>query len=505
MKIKNAKTKVGLSLLSAGMLLLVGCSEEGSSGSDGESGSSLDSIDVMTMSYEPDPTQNDSPVVKELEELTGKKINLLFIPSTTYGDRFNVTLASGNLPHVMLGDKSPSYISAVRDGAFWDLTDYLDDYENLQINDIVKENVSIDGRIYGIPRARPLGRNAAVIRKDWLENVGMEMPETIDDFHAILKAFTEDDPDGNGEDDTYGMAISMHEEPWNIMQTWFGAPNKWGFDDSGELIPDFTTDEYREALEWFNQIYDEGLINEDFAIMDPTQWTNPMINGEVGIIVDVADTSGRLQKGMVEKDPELDDVLDVFGAVSGDHGLVTKPTTGYHSVFSISTTSVKTEEELKEVLSFLNDLNSEEGQILAMNGIEGRHYELDNGVFTDLTLEDESLKQEFQSLNQMQMYLPEEKFLKPEETALQARSKQVMDENEAIVLPDPAYPLVSKIYAQRGQQLDNIIGDARIKYIIGELDDAGFDEAIETWMNSGGEDYVKEINELYAEAQSSKE
>ncbi|MDQ0207652.1 extracellular solute-binding protein [Alkalicoccobacillus murimartini] len=505
MKKKNTKTKVSLSLLSAGMLLLVGCSEEGSSGNNGEDGSAIETIDIMTMSYTPEPPQNDSPVIKELEELTGKKMNMLFVPSTTYGDRFNVTLASGSLPHVMLGDKSPSYISAVRDGAFWDLTDYLDDYENLKINDIVKENVSIEGRIYGIPRARPLGRNAVVIRKDWLENVGMDMPETIDDFYDVLKAFTEDDPDGNGENDTYGMAISEHEEPWNIMQTWFGAPNKWGFDDNGELIPDFTTDEYREALEWFNQIYDEGLINEDFAIMDPTQWTNPMINEEVGIIVDVADTAGRLHKAMVDKDPELDDVLDVFGAVSGDHGLVTKPTTGYHSVFSISTTSVKSEEELKEVLAFLNDLNSEEAQNLTINGIEGVHYELENGELNDLTVDDEKSRNEFQDLNQIQMYLPEEKFHKPEQTDLAIRSQEVMIENEDIVLPDPAYPLVSKIYAQRGQQLDNIIGDARIKYIIGELDDAGFEDAIDTWMSSGGEDYVKEINELYKEAQSVKE
>lgn len=499
---RGKKAKLGLSLLSAGVVLLVGCSEKGTSTNDGEGGAAIDTIDIMTMSYTPEPPQNDSPVIKELEELTGKKMNMLFVPSTTYGDRFNVTLASGNLPHVMLGDKSPSYISAVRDGAFWDLTDYLDEYENLKVNDIVKENVSIEGRIYGIPRARPLGRNAVVIRKDWLENLGLDMPETVDDFYEVLKAFTYDDPDGNGEDDTYGMAISEFEGPWDIMQTWFGAPNKWGFDEGGELIPDFTTDEYRDAITWFNQIYEEGLINEDFAIMDPTQWTNPMVNEEVGLIVDVADTAGRVNKAMTDRDPELDDVLDVFGAVSGDHGLVTKPTTGYHSVFSVSKTSVKTEEELKEVLQFLNDLNSEEAQNLTINGIEGRHYEVEDGNLVSLVADDEKMRNEFQDLNQIQMYLPEEKFLKPEESELTKRSNEVMVQNEEIVLPDPAYPLVSKIYAQRGQQLDNIIGDARIQYIIGELDDAGFDEAIQTWMNSGGEDYVKEINELYKESQS---
>src|SRR5690625_5188612 len=103
----------------------------------------------------------------------------------------------------MLASKSPSFIQAARDGAFWDITDYIDDYENLsQLNDIIRNNISIDGKIYGLPRTRPLGREAVSIRKDWLENLGLDMPETIDDFYEVLKAFTNDDPDGNGEDDT---------------------------------------------------------------------------------------------------------------------------------------------------------------------------------------------------------------------------------------------------------------------------------------------------------------
>jgi putative aldouronate transport system substrate-binding protein len=56
------------------------------------------------------------------------------------------------------------------------------------------------------------------------------------------------------------------------------------------------------------------------------------------------------------------------------------------------------------------------------------------------------------------------------------------------------------VYAQVGQQLDNIIGDARIQYIVGQIDDAGFDAAIELWKKTGGDDYIREINELYKAA-----
>ena len=86
----------------------------------------------------------------------------------------------------------------------------------------------------------------------------------------MLKAFTTDDPDGNGKDDTYGLVASKFNGPWDNMQIWFGAPNKWGDDGSGNLIPAHETPEYMEALKFFRQIYSEGLVNKDFAVMDAT-------------------------------------------------------------------------------------------------------------------------------------------------------------------------------------------------------------------------------------------
>lgn len=70
------------------------------------------------------------------------------------------------------------------------------------------------------------------------------------------------------------------------------------------------------------------------------------------------------------------------------------------------------------------------------------------------------------------------------------------------VLTNPAEPLVSEVYGRVGQQLDNIIGDARIQYIVGQINDEEFDAAIDLWMRSGGEEYIQEINELYEAAKA---
>ncbi|MNL65456.1 Lipoprotein LipO precursor [compost metagenome] len=69
------------------------------------------------------------------------------------------------------------------------------------------------------------------------------------------------------------------------------------------------------------------------------------------------------------------------------------------------------------------------------------------------------------------------------------------------IVSNPAEPLISSVYNQKGPQLENIINDARIKFIVGQIDEAGLRSAFETWKKSGGDDLVKEMNELYTAAQ----
>jgi putative aldouronate transport system substrate-binding protein len=487
--------------------LLVGCSTESSN----ESKSSSDvgksdklELTIMTQLHGPDAPKDDSPAEKAIEEFTNSSLKMEWVPASNYDERFNITVASGKIPHIIVANPSdPSFIQAAKDGAFWDLTDFLADYENLsQLNEIVAKNISVEGRIYGLPRSRPLGRNGVVIRKDWLQNLGLEIPKNTDEFYNVLKAFTNDDPDGNGKDDTYGMTVTNMDSPWNEMQIWFGAPNEWGLDENGKLQPNFMTKEYREALKFFKKLYDEGLVNEDFAVRDVTDWSKAMINGESGLALRVADEASIIQASITEANPELTDVIDVFGAVEGPNGHFAPPTTGFNRILAISKTSVKTEEELKNVLAFLDKLNTEEGQRLGVNGVEGRHYEVVDGKFNPLTKDDKRLLTEHAMFGQIMMAIPEERHLK-ESTPLIGKQDQVMKDNLEIVVGNPAQPLIagSETYAKVGSQLDNIIKDARIKYIVGQIDEKGLDEAIALWERSGGKEFIKEINEAYEKSQ----
>jgi len=457
-------------------------------------------LTIMVPAFKTELPDDNSPVIKKLEEYTNTDITMQFVPNSSYPDKMNITLASGQLPHIMVADRgNASFINAARNGAFWELGPYLKDYPNLsQANPIVLNNSSIDGKIYGIYRERVLGRMGVTLNKDWMSKLGLEAPKTIDEFYNILKAFKEQDPDGDGKDDTYGVVITKYAGPWDIMQVWFGAPNKWGEDANGKLVPTHMTPEYKEALAFFRKLYAEGLVNQDFAVMDSAVWNDPFVNGEAGAFVDVADNARRLNDKMQTQYGKRDESYTaVFQAPVGPKGHRDMPTSGYSGVLAISKSAVKTEEELKRVLKFLDQLNDAEMQTLLSYGIEGRHYEMQNGHIKVLTTpEDVGKVKELESMNQMLMFIgPDMPTLEP--TPINTEVDKVQKANDSIVVANPAEPLISEVYAQKGQQLDNIIADARIQYIVGQIDENGLKAAHDLWLSTGGQDYIDEINKLY--------
>jgi putative aldouronate transport system substrate-binding protein len=238
-----------------------------------------------------------------IEKLTGKKLEITWVPNANYADRTNVVLAGGNIPEVMVVQgKVPSFVSAAQAGAFWDLTDKLGKYPNLTAqNKQVLKNSSINGKVYGVFRSREIMRTAVFIRKDWLEKLHLQVPETTDDLYKVAKAFTEQDPDGNGKKDTSGIIIPKwpaaygSASPYDVIETWFGAPNAWGQVD-GKLKPGFDTQQFLEADRYIKKMVDEKIINPDYATLSSDKWNDTFFNGKGGIVIDVGSRALLVQK-----------------------------------------------------------------------------------------------------------------------------------------------------------------------------------------------------------------
>lgn len=445
----------------------------------------------------------------DIEKYTNTDVEWVFYSSDMYYEKLALVLASGDIPSVLVSGKSAEFLNAVENDAFWDISELIYDYPNLsQLPEAVFQNASINGKLYGVPRSRDLGRNGFGYRLDWLNTLGLKEPETIDELYDMLVGFTYDDPDGNGKDDTYGLGITQYAGTWDIMQAWFGVPNGWGLDANGDLIPAHMTEEYNTALKWFRKVYSEGLVNPDFDLVAPGDWDTALLrSGVAGASADVVDRFRRNQEYFEGEGIPAETMI--IGAVDTGLGLKTLPTAGYADVIAISKQKVKTEEELKRVLQFLNDMNDAEMLKLVEFGYEGESYYLDeNGYGIYYTAEEMTAlgvpTYVFRDgMNQILSYYvsPEENEKRllpvPPTSEIRLLEAAVKAENANYAVTNPGASYTSKTYTELASALDPIIAEARIAYIKGTIDDVGLQEAKDQWVRTGGETVIKEMNELY--------
>lgn len=453
-----------------------------------------------------DPATTASPIYQALEEYLGTKLDIQFTANSGYNEKVTAAMGSGSYPHAMLiKERNSSVIQNSRAGTFWEIGNEIKDsakYPNLsQANPVILNNTSIDGKVYGLYRARELGRAGMTIRKDWLDKLNMKIPTTVDELYEVLKAFKEKDPDGNGAEDTFGMIVTKSPSTFDPLAVWFGAPNKWGKDANGELQPDFMTDEYLEAMKFMKKLYDEKLINQDFATYDATKWDEQFLSGKAGVIIDVADRARRIATNIAPVDPKAE--IEVLGYVKKDAASEPKtlPTTGYAGYFVFPKKAVADEEDLQFVLSVFDKMNNPDAQTMMNWGIEGRQYTVnDDGTIT-LT-DNEALKKEYADLNQVSTGIVEGLRKQKYATPVAERVDEVYAENRKYVVANPAEALISDTYSRKGVNLDAIITEARTKFIAGQIDENAWKNEIERWKSQGGTEYIKEINDQYKLAQS---
>jgi len=416
------------------------------------------------------------------------------------------------------------------DPMFWDLTDYLQDYDNMAaIPEAALAEISLNGRNYSLPRSRPIGRNGWGFRQDWLNNLGLAEPTDLESFEAMLNAFTYNDPNKSGQNDTVGLYLDNWGGVFDVMQVWFGVPNKWGLDDNDQLVYFAMTDEYKTFLAKLREWYSLGYINNgsngipDFTEVDAGKATTAIRNGVGGVGVQVLDDLRKVETricsdgtfGSVEGTENEDELIFTLRGwlltPSGNNEPHVAQFGAASNAIAISKNgNIKTEEDLKRALWFLNELTDGETINLIEYGWEGTTYEIDeDGYVVRWDGEDYAAKREAagvtdmkynDAFNQIITYYTAEANARPAVTRPATAAINVMEdrlknvENPKYIVPNEGSGYTSDYYTTNGEALDKIINDARTAYIKGEIDDAGLEAALNQWWTAGGETVTAEMN-----------
>lgn len=341
----------------------------------------------------------ESPFHAGLSKNTGVKINWEFPQSgVSNAQAFNLLLTEKveDMPHIIYYSGAPGQAdSYIKDGLIWDLTDYLPEYapdywEYINSNeDYVRDVTTTSGKFYmfaaSVEGDLNITYKGLVVRKDWLDACGLDIPVTLDDWTEMLTKFKE----------KYGATFSSPKAGIGMASgTGAYADTEATFyvNDEGKVVFANTQPEYKEFLQKMNQWFNDGLMDPDFFTNDATAIRNKCANNEVGAMYI---GSGTFRNVLADAEGTAAEWIAVPHPVAKEGDKVTWIQTRQSELVGNGAMITKacSEEELIVALKLLNYAYTEEGHMYWNFGTLGETYTLDangNPAWTDLITKDEA-------------------------------------------------------------------------------------------------------------------
>ena len=232
---------------------------------------------------------DDNIVLQALRERTGVNIQYNYISSGDYDTKLTALIGADTLPDIF--HTGGQLAIDLRDGGkLFDMSELLPEFgpdilASYAPGELEALVINENGGIYGINNRWSAVKNL-IIRKDWLEAVGMEVPTTLDELYEVIKAFVEKDPDGNGENDTIGYTgMGTASDYWQAIFAAYGIPmGKSIVLEDGTVTTYMKHPNYMKAIEYLRRLYSEGLLDPDFATLGSMEVFGRLWDGKVGML-----------------------------------------------------------------------------------------------------------------------------------------------------------------------------------------------------------------------------
>ena len=242
---------------------------------------------------------------KWMEEQTGIKADIEEYDVENMKTKLPLILSGSDLPDVFLrvNFTSGDLLNYANNKKVVALDDYIQDYGYYTKQIIEKFDYAngalkaTDGHVYGLAQFSNTQWKVAgpCINTDWLKKVGKEKPTTLEELYEVLKAFKEQDANGNGDPNDeipISSANLSGMQPQNAFMAFVGLAEFWPvsgttYDDKdGEVFMTRTSDNYRYLLSWFHKCYKDGLMDPEIFSHTSDQYTEKLTSNRVGVNCD---------------------------------------------------------------------------------------------------------------------------------------------------------------------------------------------------------------------------
>lgn len=500
-------------------------------------------ISVAPYMFGPYDESKDT-VIKTIENTLKEKYGLdvtfeiVFIENANYEEILNTRIAGGTAPDLFQAINLSTMKKYYDQGAIasWDIEFFKENaphlyewlnsgtYQGRLANyvDLFWKLACIDGKMVTTPyffEQASMPSKTLMYRQDWLDNLGVdELPMTLDDFITLMYSFANDDPDGDGEKDTYGLSQTGIRAIFGAYGTSYDS-TLWLEDAEGNLYCTDVAPQNKEALELCAKLYADGVLDPEFVTGENNgdYWAinHSFINGQIGVSAHASidhyrrpevlgDQGGPVYDDWIAINPDADFTYAPWPAgPDGEYGLtISVPVTvGQNYVYS----SACDEDKLAAIFKIHDIFNiDDELTKLAIYGIEDVNYKVEeDGTIVKLT--EAAVANEYGVTCLRGLYGPEMPFSDYGVETSFYNNKTIKNRLDFFDQPQCDSYRASKLTeslpseAEYKSDLSTLRDETFVKIITGALSVDDYDAYVEEWMSMGGEKLTEEANDWWAE------
>ena len=485
----------------------------------------FDNVKITAMVYDRNSAPDGVTVInnrwtdyinQEMEKV-GITVEFVAVPRSGDVEKIQTMMASGTAPDIVMTYNGTMAEDYYTQGGIYDLSPYIDgegQAENLKkyigesVLDIGRNK---DGVLWSVAARRSIAaRSNMLIRKDWLDKLGMEIPTTPDELYKVLKAFKDQNPDGKKDIvpfTSYDMGGKQDVLSMAFMEK-VDTEKNYSINEPAFIYSD---DGFVEYFRFLNRLYNEGLMDQEYYAEGNAGQvrSEQFVNGQLGFYVfnvngNVDSMRGELLQNLRVNEPDAD-VVSIPPLKNIHDGKQ------YNDGYSKNGAYVfipKTCKNPEAAVTYLDWLATKEGGFTLFHGFEGEHYVDEDGIpvvkDAEYNATDKDwIRHDLFLIGNQGYYSTEEDFIKATAKEIPGYEQYVTDNyNNGIageVRRDTSY--TSPLQAEKASDLGLIADEYNVKCITCAPED--FDKNIADYRAAlkecGIEDILKEREEYFNE------